>query len=357
MPANNPWSYLGYNRGDKVTDDSGTSKYKWKIGDLGIGAGPQAIDSGAIARADTVKNSMNPTQFDFLKEMLDPSIYAGLKNPDLYSNKMAGLAGAGKTFLDFYKSASTAGSDADFSSLLQSIQAPSSVDAVEKSLEQDYLQQTLDQIGRDTEGAVGGLKSDFLDRGLGNAGRTSDIEQNAIAQARAGGARTAAGARTQLGMAELARQKAREDQEKAALGQKYQTGVARETQASQIGATGALSTAQMMNQLLGQEYGGAESAAGRALTGAMNYSTLAGGDKQKFYTTMIDAILKNKGLDLSKLQEFNKLEYGAQQGSANRTIEMLMKQLESDTKRGIQSSADDAAMQRLFVDKGTDLLL
>lgn len=256
---------------------------------------------------------------EFLKGMLDPSIYAGLTDPNIGKNQFAGITGQGKTFMDFYNPASTAGSDQDFSSYLQSIQAPSSVDAVQKSLEQEYLQQTLDSIGRDTEGAVGGIKSDMLDRGLGDAGRTSDIEANAIAQARAGGARTAAGARTQMGMAELARQKAREDEMKAALGQKYQTGVSRETQANQIGAQGAMTSAQMMNALLGQEYGGAESAAGRAFTGASTAAQLQGSDRQKFFSNLLDSLLKNKTIDSSDNQFFRGLENTNSQNALGRT--------------------------------------
>ena len=215
-------------------------------------------------------------------------------------------------FSDIYKPASTAGSDADFNSYLSSIKAPSSVDAVQKSLEQDYLQEILGQIGRDTEGSVADTKLDFLDRGLGDAGRTSDIEQNAIAQARAGGARTAAGARTQMGMAELARQKAREDELKAALGQKYQTGVSRETQANQIGATGALSESQALNDLLKTQFQGGittgEGAAGRAATSSDN-----------LINNMIKSMLTNKELDMKDKQFYEGLLASAEQNALQRT--------------------------------------
>lgn len=49
----------------------------------------------------------------------------------------------------------------------------------------DYMKILLGDIDTDTAGAVGGLKSDFLDRGLGGPGQISDIEANAL-----GGART-----------------------------------------------------------------------------------------------------------------------------------------------------------------------
>lgn len=273
---------------------------------------------------DVPPTSPNPYDLnnpEFLKGLLDPSLYSGLQNPALYGNTQAGLAGQTKTFADLYKPQGTATSDQYFQDYLKSIQAPSSVDETQKSLEQDYLRQTLDQINQDTNQAIGSAKSDFLDRGLGGAGRTSDIEQNALAQIRSQGAKTAAGARTQLGMAELGRQKAREQALQGAFGTRYGTGVARETQATGIGAQGALSDAQMLNEMLKTQYGGAESAAGRGLTGATSYAGLVGGDRGSFYNLLLSSLLKNKGLDIDAMNFQKNLDFTAQQNALKRTAD------------------------------------
>lgn len=305
-------------------DEAGRRQFLFNKPGYGIELDP--MTGAPLVPAPAPKQKYDLSDPEFLKGILNPNIYSSLQNPDLYKNTQKGLYGQGKTSFDYYKPTSTAGSDSDFSSYLSSIQAPSSVDAVWKSFEQDYLQQVLGSIGRDTESSVAKVQSDMQDRGLGGAGRISDIEANTVAQARAEGGRTAAEAWTQLGMAELGRQKAREDQRKAALGQKYQAGLSRESQANQIGAQGAMTSAQMMNELLGKEYAGAESAAGRQFTGAQNLASLQGADRQQYYNQLMNSLLQNKVFDINQFQfaQDQNMKFGEAERNRKAQLDQIM---------------------------------
>jgi hypothetical protein len=190
-------------------------------------------------RQPTAQNLLNPGQYSFLK--------GGATNP--YSNDLTDNA---PSFADTYR-APRARSGLDFNQLLGAIDAPSSVDEVQSGVDSDRMKQLLAGIDTDTTNSVGSLKSDYLDRGLGGPGMISDIEANALAQARTGGDKAKAAARSDFATKELDRLKARETAQQAAYGKKYDTSVARDTQATDIASKGALQDSSIYGQLLGEQ--------------------------------------------------------------------------------------------------------
>ena len=160
----------------------------------------------------------------------------------------------GLLFSDRYE-APEATSDKYFQDLLASVSGPSTVDEALKSVEAKGLEQLLADIDRETTGQVASSKMDFMDRGLGGPGQISDIEANAIAQLQTGGARTKAAARTDVLKSGLAREAEKEKAKTAALGLRYQTGAAADTEAQRIAAQGALSESQILSSLTEGERG------------------------------------------------------------------------------------------------------
>lgn len=113
--------------------------------------------------------------------------------------------------------------DTMFNELIGKINAPSSVDQVQKSIDSQSMQELLDNINTDERNTVGSTKSDFLDRGLGGPGQVSDIEANAIAQNRADANKNRTGARLSYANSELERLKNKENQVVGAYGDRYDT--------------------------------------------------------------------------------------------------------------------------------------
>ena len=187
-----------------------------------------------------------------------------------------------------------------FQDLISRIGAPSSVDTVQKSLETEGVQQLMDEIDRMTRGAAATTKLDFMDRGLGGPGQMGDIEANALAQLRAGGERTKAGAKLSAYQSELARQKAREESVSAAYGKRYEVGSAQDIQSRNL-----------MAQLLGEEYKGGvtqrEGMLGRESSEKMNY-----------FNQILDYAMKSGALSQDDAQFYAKLISGEQQAAADR---------------------------------------
>lgn len=194
------------------------------------------IDDATYPQASTTGNpaidrlyDMKP--FDYLK---DTSLYAPLKDTSKYSFLKSADNGLGdSSFLDVLKNPTAidrSKQNTAFDSLISSIDAPSSVDDVRGELDNERLGNLLTGIDIDTKGTLGGLKADYADRGLGGPGMISDIEANALAQARGDSDRRKSDARLSLATAELDRLKAREDARRAAYASRYQTEAASDTQ-------------------------------------------------------------------------------------------------------------------------------
>src|SRR3990167_11255563 len=150
-----------------------------------LGLNPTQISSQYIE--PYLQNLSAKTQTGGMKDQLSTII------SDALAGRTAGGAKAEQYFQDY----------------MGNIAAPSSVDEVQRQIESDILKQTLGEIGRGTEQNLATAKLDFGERGLLGPGRTSDIVENALAQIRTGGERTAAGARSQLALGEIGRMKAK----------------------------------------------------------------------------------------------------------------------------------------------------
>lgn len=202
-------------------------------------------------------------------------------------------------FTDMSK-ASPALGDQYFQDYMGKIGAPSSVDAVQKGLDTQGVQQLMAEIDRMTRGSLASTKLDALDKGVGGVGGMGDVEANALAQVRTGGERNKSAAMLQAYQAELTRQKAREDAVNSAYGKRYEVGAASDTQGRSL-----------MADLLGKEYAGgvtqSEGALNRASTQGMNYMN-----------QILDYALKKGSLSQEDAQFYAKLISGENQGAADR---------------------------------------
>lgn len=161
-----------------------------------------------------------------------------------------------------------------FADYLSSIQAPSSVDEVTRSIESDLLRQTLTDIDLDTDRALAETRSEAYDRGIGGAGIASEIEFSGLGGIRSEGAKRKSGARTTLALSELDRQKEKERAVREAYGTRYGTG------------------ANIYSQLLGLE-----SDREKALADIINSRDLGrAGQATSIFGTQTEATLQNKGI-------------------------------------------------------------
>jgi len=226
---------------------------------LGSVIGGKSGPSNPYSSVDT--SFLNSTAgFDFLK---DPNSYNFLKNPGQYdflkdpsapitagTNRFAeGLPESVKTFAGTYK-APTRTSTGAFQDYLGAIDAPSSVDDVQREIDSGMLSQLLGDVDTDTRNSIGSLKSDFADRGLSGPGMISDIEGNALAQAYSDAGKTKANLRGEYAGKELERLKAKELAKREAYGTRYGTEAGFDSQDQQIAAQGALSDASSFNEML-----------------------------------------------------------------------------------------------------------
>lgn len=139
-----------------------------------------------------------------------------------------------------------------FQSYIGAINAPSSVDQVRSGMNTEQMNLLLDQIGRDTTQKYGSELSKRFGMGdfAAGIGPTSDIAGNSLAQVAAEGARTAAGARLNYGLADLERLGAREADARGAYGQQYEAAVGADTQMRELSARAAAGDQAAYNQLL-----------------------------------------------------------------------------------------------------------
>jgi hypothetical protein len=145
-----------------------------------------------------------PPNLDFLRDAAPAVNYDFLREA---TDRAGGLAGGG-TFSDY----------------INSIQAPSSVDQVRSEVDQTGLNNTLNDIERDTRQRFGqGIMEQYL-KGLTGDGSSSDIAGNALAQIASSGGRAASDAYTKMYMANLDRLSARDQAARDAYGQRYQMG-------------------------------------------------------------------------------------------------------------------------------------
>lgn len=123
----------------------------------------------------------NPHLYDFLREKVSPT--AGVEESNL----------AFQSLIDSIKGRSSSESDKLFQDLISEIDKQSGVRG-------EAMKMMLDQIDADTSKSVGGLKSDFLERGLGGPAQLSDIEASGLGDLYSGA--TKAKAQARLGLAQ-----------------------------------------------------------------------------------------------------------------------------------------------------------
>lgn len=197
---------------------------------------------------------MDPARYDYMKKAGENPYIANLPGSakTISSPYITNLPSQTKTFASTYKPP-VGTSDAMFKDYINSVSAPSSVDEVQRNIENEQVQQMLREIGRGTEQSVASQKLDYQDRGLGGPGQMSDIEAVALAQTRGQGEELAAQTRLEALKAEIERQKAKELATQEAYKARYGVGAEADTQARQIAAAGAVSDVEGHNQLLGKQ--------------------------------------------------------------------------------------------------------
>lgn len=151
------------------------------------------------------KNPYVSPNLDFLKQPAATTDYSFLTNPD--ATKDPGL------------NTSTAA----YQNYIGQLQAPSSVDQVQKDVNNQQLQNTLSDITRTTNQNLGTNLINSFSRGLYDpaSGADSDITRIGLAQTAAAGGQQAANAYTTLADQNLTLEKQREQALTTALGQGY----------------------------------------------------------------------------------------------------------------------------------------
>lgn len=202
----------------------------------------------------------------------------------------------------------------NFQDLLTNINAPSSVDEVQRMLESDVYQQALAEIDRQTGQDEAAVKMNALERGLGGPGQMSDIEANALAQARAGGGRNKALARTTLAQSELARQKAKEDAVRSAYGERYKGGLAADTQARDI-----------------------------ASRGLETLANLSSAEKRQYFSDLLQQMLQNIKLGQERTQGLELLQRDREKESNQNALQWLLRPPGKDDVEKLLGYAETAS--------------
>lgn len=276
------------------------------------------------------------------KYLMDPSSYSYLKDatPYQFLKETPNLTGQGKSFADFY-SAPTRSSDAMFEDYIGKINAPSSVEDVQKQVESEQMAQLLSGIDEDTKQSVGSLKMDFADRGLGGPGQISDIESVGLGRTYADSLREKGKVRSDYAGKELERVKAREDAVRQAYGGRYAAGVGFDTQAADIASKGAMSDSQIFNDLLKTETDmgqkGDLAYADLLAKGNQSYADIISG-REKTYANILDA------RDLAKIGQATNL-FNA---GADRQIAGRIPGLEEYFKRSLGQKLGEKTGEGLF---------
>ncbi len=191
-------------------------------------------------------STYNAPNLDFLKAPAPSVSYDFLRSA---AGDASGLAGRGRTYQNYLQpTANTA--TGTFQSYINSINAPSSVDAVRSEVNSGALNNTLSDIERDTRQRFGSSIMDSYMKGLVGGGSNSDIAGNALAQVASGGGRAASDAYTKMYLADLDRLGAREEAARGAYGQRYLASESGDLAREQTAANLAQGAAQGYNQLL-----------------------------------------------------------------------------------------------------------
>jgi len=233
-----------------------------------------------------------------------------------------------------------------FQDLLDEIRAPSATEEVQRRIEEEGLEQVLGDIQRSTRQAIGEQEATFAERGLLGPGRTSDIVETALAQTRAGGVRAGAGARTQLQLARLAREKEREQRAEEAFAQRFGLGAQRAAQERGIEA---------QREALGTELGfrGAESAAERVQRGQIAFAELTSAEKRNSFNTIINAMLRGEELSSAEQQFLAKMRFEREENEKDRELKRLLGQdrpdILGDIQQGLDIGTDIASIVAAFV--------
>lgn len=196
----------------------------------GLSLLPKGLLTGSMGKSS---NPYAAPDVDFLRSESPTVDYSVLKNsPDLTQGF--------RTYKDYYNP-SQGVADSRWNEYSTAIGAPTSVDQVRGELQRDQLTQQLNDIERDTQGRFGQGIYDYFGRGLFDptSGGDSTVARTGLATLAAEGARTAAGARTQLGMADIERQAAREAAMQQAYGQRYAAGEQQDAAARSMAGTDA----------------------------------------------------------------------------------------------------------------------
>lgn len=270
-----------------------------------------------------------------LKQILNPSgggMNVGGTTPGVSGNLLDKAKSSGILFSDLYKpSAPTA--DKYFQDLLDSVSNPTSVDAVQKGLDTDTMNQLLSGIDKDTAAALANNRLDIEDRGFGGPGNISELETASAAGINAGAVKSKAQARTAAAQSEIDRLKAREAAKTAALGTRYTTAAASDTTDKGIAAQSALSTSNLLSGLLGTEFQGG--------------ITTSEGDKNRnvqYLNTILDAALKGQELSQQDKQFLQKLMFDEEQGSLDRSNKITTTKLSGDNASNIAQGNNDTSI-------------
>jgi hypothetical protein len=110
-----------------------------------------------------------------------------------------------------------------YDSIISRLTGPSSTEGVRGEVNDETMAALLAAIDEDTDAAAGGAKMDFAERGLGGAGRMSDIEASALGGIRTNAAKNKGNTRLAFATDRLDRLDAREGQLLEAMGMKAST--------------------------------------------------------------------------------------------------------------------------------------
>ena len=243
-----------------------------------------------------------PSSQSQMRDMLDklittPPDYSGL-NQDFSKGVLdlqEKLASSSPSSADILKGVESS-ADQQFKEYLKQVNAPSSVDEAMKAIDTQTLQQTLADIDKLVAGNVADVKMGAQERGIGGAGQTSDIEQNAIAQVLGQGTESKAKAYTTLASQELQRQKSKEDQVIKAYGDRF----AMEPQLQTV-AQGWYNLDQNYQKMVLDT---ANKTADRLLAQFTDLSKIQSSDRQNLIDQLMKEMLQDQqiGFDKEKLQ-------------------------------------------------------
>lgn len=251
-----------------------------QFGSLGlIGGDPFSSPRDPAPNAPNLNFLDDTSKFNFLQ---DPNRYGNLRDAPSTNRFLVNPS-------DLVKGAAGVGGNGDqaFQDYINSISAPSSVDAVRGEIDNDQLSQLLAGIDEDTKNASGDLSMDFADRGVAGPGQISDAEASGLGRLAGLGVKSKAAARVGLAQTQLQRLSDKEKAAQAAYGQRYGTSASEDEQ---------------MRQLYGQGYqdlfGAGESEAGRNIQQELGLDQLLSGDAST-YAGIINARDLSKAGQLS----------------------------------------------------------